>query len=140
MAEVEDGARIKEYTERLNELLGAGRRGDAVALFMTNVGIPAQAVAGMRAQPGWAALEAIAPTLAYDDQVLAGGHVPRDLAPRIAVPVLVLAGSASPLSLQQAARATAEAFPTARHRTLDGQTHDVSPDALAPVLAEFFAT
>jgi pimeloyl-ACP methyl ester carboxylesterase len=30
MAEVEDGARIKEYTERLNELLDAGRKGDAV--------------------------------------------------------------------------------------------------------------
>ena len=41
MAEVEDGARIKEYTERLHELLDAGRKGDAVALFMTHVGVPA---------------------------------------------------------------------------------------------------
>lgn len=64
MAEVEDGTRIKEYTERLNELLDGGHKGDAVALFMMNVGIPAQAVAGMRVQPGWATLEAIAPTLA----------------------------------------------------------------------------
>ena len=31
----------------------------------------------MRTQPGWASLEAIAPTLAYDDEVLAGGRVPR---------------------------------------------------------------
>ena len=35
---------------------------------MTYVGMPAQAVAGIRAQPGWATLEAIAPTLAYDDE------------------------------------------------------------------------
>jgi pimeloyl-ACP methyl ester carboxylesterase len=138
MGEVEDGARIKEYTERLHELLDAGRRGDAVALFMTNVGIPAQAVAGMRAQPGWALLEAIAPTLAYDDEVLGDGSVPRDLASTIAVPALVLAGGASPQNLQQAAKATADALPTAEHRTLDGQTHDVAPDALAPVLVEFF--
>ncbi len=138
MAEVEDGTRIREYTERLHELLDAGRRGDAVALFMTNVGIPAQAVAGIRAQPDWAVLEAIAPTLAYDDEVLAGGGVPRDLASTIAVPALVLAGGASPQSLQQAAKATAEALPTAEHRTLDGQTHSVAPDALAPVLVEFF--
>ena len=48
MAEVEDGARIKEYTERLHELLDAGRAGDAVELFMTYVGVPAQAVAGIR--------------------------------------------------------------------------------------------
>lgn len=139
MAEVEDGTRAKVYTERLSELLGAGRRGDAVALFMTHVGVPPQAVAGMRAQPGWAALEAIAPTLAYDDQVLGDGSVPRDLARAITVPALVLAGTAGPQGLQRAAKATAEALPTAGHRTLEGQTHDVSPDALAPVLAAFFA-
>jgi pimeloyl-ACP methyl ester carboxylesterase len=138
MAEVEGGIRIKEYTERLHELLDAGRKGDAVALFMTNVGIPAEAVAGIRAQPGWATLEAIAPTLAYDDEVLGGGSVPRDLASTIAIPTLVLAGGASPQGLQQAAKATADALPTAEHRTLDGQTHDVTPDALAPVLVEFF--
>jgi pimeloyl-ACP methyl ester carboxylesterase len=131
-----DGA--KEYTERLTELLDAGRRGDAVALFMTYVGVPPEAVAGIRAQPGWAALEAIAPTLAYDDEVLGDGSVPRDLASRIAVPSLVLAGGASPQSLRRAAKATADALPTAEHRTLDGQTHDLAPDALAPVLTEFF--
>jgi pimeloyl-ACP methyl ester carboxylesterase len=138
MAEVEDGLRTKEYTERLHELLDAGQKGDAVALFMTHVGMPAQAVAGIRAQPGWAMLEAVAPTLAYDDGVLAGSRVPRDLASTIAVPSLVLSGAASPQGLQQAAKATADALPTAEHRTLDGQTHDVAPEALAPVLVEFF--
>ncbi|GII28596.1 alpha/beta fold hydrolase [Planotetraspora mira] len=138
MAEAEGGSRIKEYTERLHELLDAGRRGDAVALFMTYVGMPSQVVAGIRAQPGWAALEAIAPTLAYDDALLAGGVVPRDLTSAIAVPALVLGGGASPQGLQQAAKATADALPAAEHRTLDGQTHDVAPEALAPVLAEFF--
>ncbi|GAA4591902.1 alpha/beta hydrolase [Planotetraspora phitsanulokensis] len=139
MAEVEGDTPSKEYTERLHELLDAGRGGDAVALFMTRVGMPAPVVAGIRAQPGWAELEAIAPTLAYDDEVLAGCTVPRDLASAIAVPALVLAGEASPQGLRQAARATADALPTAEHRTLGGQTHDVAPEALAPVLAEFFA-
>ena len=114
------------------------RRPDRLALFMRNVGIPAEVVAGIRSQPGWATLEAIAPTLAYDDEVLGGGSVPRDLASTIAVPALVLAGGASPQSLQQAAKAAADALPSAEHRTLDGQTHDVAPDALAPVLVEFF--
>jgi pimeloyl-ACP methyl ester carboxylesterase len=139
LAEVEDGTRIKEYTERLREHLDAGRKGDAVALFMTHVGMPASAVAGMRAQPGWTLLEAIAPTLAYDDEVLAGGRVPRDLTSRINIPALVLAGGGSPQGLQQAANATAEALPTAEYRTLAGQTHDVAPDVLAPMLAEFLS-
>jgi len=30
-------------------------------------------------------------------------------------------------------------IPHARLRTLEGQAHDVHPEALAPVLAEFFA-
>jgi pimeloyl-ACP methyl ester carboxylesterase len=133
----DDGPRVEEYTKRLHELLDAGHRGDAVALFMTNVGIPAQAIAGMRAQPGWAALEAIAPTLAYDDEVLGDGRVPRDLASTVDVPTLVLAGSASPQGIEQAAKDTSDALPKAEHRTLDGQTHDVAPGALAPVLVEF---
>jgi hypothetical protein len=83
-------------------------------------------------------MEAIAPTLGYDDELLDGGRVPRHLAEAVTVPILVVAGSASPQSLQAAAKATVAAFPTATERTLDGQTHDVAPDALAPVLTEFF--
>lgn len=139
MAEVEDGARILEYTQRLDELLAAGHNGEAIALFMARVGVPPQAIDGMRSSPGWASLEAIAPTLAYDDALLDGGRVPRDLAATIAAPSLVLAGGASPQGLQVAARATAEALPNAEFRVLDGQTHDVDPDELAPLLIEFFA-
>jgi len=125
----------KEYTAQLAELLRAGRRGDAVALFMTTVGVPGPVVAGMRTGPGWASLAAIAPTLGYDDALLAGGHAPAGLP--ITVPTLVISGGASPETLQRAARETAAVFPTARHRSLPGQTHDVRPEALAPVLIEF---
>jgi pimeloyl-ACP methyl ester carboxylesterase len=134
-----DDMHAKEYTQRLATLLGEGRGGDAVALFMTRVGLPEQAVAGMRAQPGWAGLEAIAPTLAYDDVVLGGGRVPHELTAQVTVPALVLCGSASPESLRRAARATAQALPAADFGTLAGQTHDVAPEALAPPLTAFFA-
>jgi pimeloyl-ACP methyl ester carboxylesterase len=127
---------VEGYSARLSELLAAGRRGDAVALFMANVGMPEQMITGMRSRPGWAALEAIAPTLAYDDRVLGDHRVPPDTG--ITVPMLVLSGGASPQFLQSAAKATADAIPGAEYRTLDGQTHDVAADALAPVLAEFF--
>ncbi|MGW4940067.1 alpha/beta fold hydrolase [Actinoplanes sp. NPDC004185] len=125
----------KEYTARLGELLAAGRRGDAVELFMTTVGVPAPVIAGMRSGPGWPTLEAIAPTLAYDDTLLGDGRVPGELP--VTVPMLVVSGTASPAALQQAAQATAAAFPAAEHRSLAGQTHDVQPDALAPHLIGF---
>jgi hypothetical protein len=36
--------------------------------------------------------------------------------------------------------ALANSIPNGQHRTLEGQTHEVSAEALAPVLVEFFKT
>ncbi len=127
-----------EYGRRLKELLAANRRADAVELFLTTVGTPAAAIAGMRKAPFWPMMESIAPTLAYDNAVLANDAPPSEQARRVKAPVLVMAGGASPEGLRRAAKATAEAIPQARLRILEGQSHDVSPDALAPVLREFF--
>src|SRR5262245_1546907 len=138
LAEVSDDAPLKAYTKDLDELLAAGRRGDAVARFMTHVGIPDPVIAGMRSGPGWTAMEAIAPTLAYDDTLLGGGRVPRDAA-EVTIPALVMSGGASPVALQQAAKAAAQTLPAAEFRILAGQTHYVVPDAVGPVLTECFA-
>jgi pimeloyl-ACP methyl ester carboxylesterase len=127
------------YTRELNDLLPAGRRGDAVAAFMRLVGMPAPAIDGMRASPAWPMLEAIAPTLAYDDAVLGDGTVPREQAKAVKVSTLVLDGSASPEILRTAATGLADALPDARRETLGGQTHDVDPEALAPALIAFFS-
>jgi hypothetical protein len=48
-------------------------------------------------------------------------------------------GGAGATSMRDAARAISEAVPKAKLRTLAGQTHGVSPKAIAPVLAEFFS-
>jgi pimeloyl-ACP methyl ester carboxylesterase len=127
-----------DYSAELAGLLAAGRRGDAVARFMTQVGMPAEVVSGMRGSPAWPAFEAIAPTLGYDDAVLGDGSVPAE-AGAVKVPTLVLDGGASPASLRDASAALAAAVPDAEHGTLPDQTHDVSADALAPVLIDFFA-
>jgi hypothetical protein len=55
------------------------------------------------------------------------------------VPALVLDSVASAPWLRRAARATADALPDARHLSLDGTFHQVPPEILAPVLADFFA-
>ena len=38
------------------------------------------------------------------------------------------------------AMALAKAIPNAQHRTLEGQTHEVAAEAIAPVLVEFFSS
>ncbi|MFJ1971695.1 alpha/beta fold hydrolase [Streptomyces sp. NPDC087903] len=127
-----------EYTENLTAALAQGRRGDAVELFLRLTGLAEEMIAGARQSPLWAGLEAIAPSLAYDDAVMGDGLVPRDRLASIGVPVLALAGGASPGWLREAAEDVAAAAPEGTYRTLDGQTHMVEPAALAPVLAEFF--
>src|SRR5690606_2642462 len=45
--------RFTAYAERLTELLGAGRRADALAHFMGFVGVPEEAIAQTRQSPDW---------------------------------------------------------------------------------------
>jgi pimeloyl-ACP methyl ester carboxylesterase len=131
-----------EYIEQLTEALAANRRGDAVALFMKYVGVPAEQVDGMRGTPFWPNLEAIAPTLAYDHTAILGqdASVPTQRAARVLVPALVMNGGASYPFMYDTARALSRAMPHAELRTLEGQTHEVNPETLAPVLVEFFAS
>lgn len=138
LAETGGAAAKRGYGERLTELLAAGRKGDAAALFMSYVGLPEQAIAGARSQPFWPVMENVAPTLPYDDEILGDGAVPRDAAGKITVPALLIDGGASPENLRAGTKAAADAIPGARYATLDGQTHEVAPDALAPVLTGFF--
>ena len=132
----------REYGEDLEAMLSEGRRGDAVELFMTRVGMPREMVEGMRRIPRWAGLEAMAPTLAYDSEVMGDivhdGTIPLDQAGRVTVPALVLTGGADYPWMSDVGRRLADAMPDGRHRVLEGQEHVVPPDVLAPVLAEFF--
>ena len=65
--DLDDGALSADYEARLADLLAAGRRGDAVSLFMSRaVGVPRAGLLFMRLWPGlWAKLTAMAPTLLY---------------------------------------------------------------------------
>jgi pimeloyl-ACP methyl ester carboxylesterase len=130
------------YIEELTQALADGRRGDAVALFMRYVGMPGDQIDGMRQTPFWPSAEAIAPTLAYDHAGVMGkdGSVPTGLAARVRVPALVMDGGAGIPFMHDTAVALSRAMPRAQHRTLEGQTHDIDPGSLAPVLVEFFGS
>lgn len=126
----------KTYTD----LVAAGRRGDAVEYFMSKVvGMPDEFVAQARSAPWWPMQEALAHTLAYDAMVMGDYIVPRERAGQVTAATLVIDGSASFPFMAETADAVAEALPNGQRRTLEGQGHDVSADAIAPVLEEFFA-
>jgi pimeloyl-ACP methyl ester carboxylesterase len=127
-----------DYEPKLNRLLSQGKRGDAVELFMTVVGVPPEMIAGMRQSPGWPGMEAIAPTLAYDARCMNGFKVPVERAARVTAPTLVMSGGASFDFMKPAALAIAGTIPNARYQELPGQRHDVDAKVIAPVLADFF--
>jgi pimeloyl-ACP methyl ester carboxylesterase len=133
--------RAQDISVRLTELLSSGRRGDAVELFqMEMVGIPTEIVAQLRHAPFRPALEAIAHTLVYEATLLSDMPVLAEQLPSITVPMLVISGGNSQAKMGSAAQTLADALPTAQHRSLEGQTHDIVPAVLAPVLEEFFAS
>jgi len=142
-ADPADRPQWQDYRKKLAAAIAAGRRGEAVALFMGFVGVPAEQIEGMRQAPMWPMFEAVAPTLAYDAAAIGEDRTPPvQRAAQLRLPVLVMDGGAN-LTVMPFMRATAtalaKAIPHAQHRTLEGQTHDVSSAVLAPVLVAFFS-
>jgi pimeloyl-ACP methyl ester carboxylesterase len=137
---------FEDYGRQLAELVSAGRRtaagrrADAVTLFLNLVGVPADQIEGMHETPIWPAFLDAAPTLAYDYAILGKrGEVPTGRAASVAVPALVMNGGESPPFMHETARLLSQAMPNADLRIIEGQRHDVSQAVLAPILVEFFA-
>jgi pimeloyl-ACP methyl ester carboxylesterase len=138
----------RDYASHLNELVSSGRRGDAVAYFMTEVGTPAEMVAQMQQSPMWPALEAVAPTLVYDVTIMEdterGDPLPLRKWAAVTVPTLVMDGTVflgrgeSHVFLRHGADELANILLDAQRRTLEGQDHGPADDVLAPALKEFF--
>ncbi|HLZ23846.1 MAG TPA: alpha/beta hydrolase [Ktedonobacterales bacterium] len=128
-----------DYRKQLDKLLAENRRGDAIALWMTQaVGMPAEFVAQMRQAPFWPAQEVFAHTLVYDAILTGDFSLPRERIATVTVPTLVIDGGETSW-LSRAAQAVAETLPHAQRRTIQGQPHNVDAGAIAPVLVEFFA-
>ncbi len=127
---------------QIEALVAEGRRGDAVKVFLKSVGFPPFAIALMRWLPVWAKITAAAHTLPHDGAIVRdlqrGEPLPAGAWANVTAPALAIVGGKSPTWMQSGTRALATALPHVQHRTLEGQTHDVSAKALAPVLSEFF--
>jgi pimeloyl-ACP methyl ester carboxylesterase len=130
-----------DLAEQLTGLVDTGRRGDAVELYQIKaIGIPENVVAQMRHAPFRPGLEAIAHTLVYDAMICGDLSLPAEMIASIATPALVICGEQSPPFMHAAAQAVAQTLPNGRLCSLAGQTHDISPEATAPVMADFLTS
>jgi len=129
------------YVPELNELLAAGRRGDAVKLFMRLVGMPKILLAVSPLFPGWGKLKGVAHTLPYDAACMGDTQAGRPLEAAhwgaVSVPTLVMVGGKSPAWMANGMRSLAELLPDGRLQVLEGQTHMVKAKALAPAVKPF---
>src|SRR5262249_50702221 len=102
-----------DYVQRLAASGAAGPPGRAGAPVMTGaVGMPSEAIAGMRQSPFWPALEGVAHTIAYDGRIMgstmSGQSLPADRWAAVSVPILVMYGRGTEPWLIAAARALAD--------------------------------
>lgn len=132
--------RAKQYRKNLAETLARDDRDGAVELFMRQVGLPEEMIAGMKHSPYWEIGKRLAPTLAYDAACLGNDKIPTETFKTITAKTLVLDGSKSPAFMREAAADLASAIPNAKAQTLEGQDHNVQAQALNPVLEEFLAS
>ena len=86
----------------------------------------------------------VGPTLPYDVAFASPfwtyKAIPANRWPNVTMPVLCVGGGKSDRWMQNAQKAIADNLPNARHETLVGQNHMVSPAAIAPMIREFFAS
>jgi pimeloyl-ACP methyl ester carboxylesterase len=131
-----------DYVERLDAAVAAGRPGDAAELFLTaSVGLPAEAVDGIRQSEFWPVMEAVAPTIAYDGRIMgttmSGAPLPRDRWAAVTMPTLVLHGTGTFPFIIAGARELAGLLPTATLRAVKGEQHNAPADVLASALRDF---
>ncbi len=119
------------FTARLRGLTGV----DAVEFFLSEIGVPPDAMAAMRDTAHWAAMVSIGHTLAYDSKLSEATDA--DLLRRVTTPTLLLDSAGSTDDLTGMAATAAALLPHATHRTLPGNWHDIPASVLAPALRDF---
>jgi pimeloyl-ACP methyl ester carboxylesterase len=128
-----------EWGRRIDEFVAAGRPGDALQYWMTEIiGVPAEFIEPIRNEPFWLAMEPNAHMLSRDADLLRDFSLPAERYAAITAPVLLLTGGSIPW-LSQGLRALVEALPNAELRTLPDQQHDITPDVLVAAVDDFLA-
>ena len=142
-----DGSRAPvpaDYVTHSEALVAAGKRDEAVEYFLSKaLLIPAEWVEGMKQDPSWNEMAALAHTFAYDGRIVAGLQDGKPLPTdrwQVDAPVLVLVGGDSEPFFLTGANALAELLPDVTVEVLPGQDHAAfwtSPDAVAASIRAF---
>ncbi|WP_231637384.1 alpha/beta fold hydrolase [Paenibacillus sp. FJAT-27812] len=133
-----------DYVQHLNTLNEAGRRSEAVEYFMSEaLGIPAEYIGYIKADPSWQAMESMSHTLAYDGMIMSDTQSGKPLPTnrwKVNVPTLIMTGENSEPLFHDAAKALAKLLPIVDSRTLTGQDHSavvMAPNIIAKTIFNY---
>ncbi|TQM37172.1 alpha/beta fold hydrolase [Pseudonocardia cypriaca] len=126
-----------DSVEHLEALVAAGKRSEASEYFMTEVvGVPAEYLPMMKADPSWAEMAAYAHTYAYDGRIWRGLQdgtpLPTDRW-TIDAPIAVAVGGNGEAFMRTGAEALAAILPNVTVLTLAGHDHSAFWTAPEPV-------
>ncbi|MFI5085709.1 MAG: alpha/beta fold hydrolase [Actinomycetales bacterium] len=124
------------FADKVRALADEGHRDQAVEAFIRHTGSDFDP--DMPQSPWWPALTAMANTLPNDLTIARDGAVPAERLSTIGAPVLAVYGGLSAGWAEASTAAVAMAVRNGRQSLLEGQSHGVAPDAMAPLLLEFF--
>ncbi len=128
-----------DFARNLQDLVDDGRRGQAVASFFRLMEVPAPIRLLVRVLPLWKKLTAVAHTLPYEFALVGPfrqqAPLPSGYYDSVAAETLMVSGDKSYQYMRNAQPLIVAALPHGRLETLAGQTHDVKPKAIAPVIA-----
>ncbi|KKB08822.1 alpha/beta fold hydrolase [Devosia chinhatensis] len=140
---VDVGQPTEDLWKQHGEVAALAEKGDGEGMMCHFMGafMSPEELEAFRRSPAWPAFAAVGATIEHDYRVMAeardGDSQParwRD----VAVPVLVVNGDSSFDFIDAGAAWVAAGVPGASRRILPGQGHDVSEEALAPVMMAFF--
>jgi pimeloyl-ACP methyl ester carboxylesterase len=134
----EEAAAERAEAAHIADLLQRCARAEAVRYFFSSMGLPAEFVEPLAADP---TMRAHAPTLLYDYAVLAShvrsGRSLTEQALRVKAPTLVLVGGSSYDFIAASGKQILDGLVDGQLRVLDGHDHVVPADVLAPIVAGF---
>ncbi len=130
----------QEFRTNITHLLDSGRPGDAVTHFLERgIGLPSEVLDRVQKMPMWPLLESLATTLPYDLAIAGDNSMPIERLPLVTVPTLVIDGGRSPQWQRDSVQALVDALPNATRHSIEGLTHTIVPESVAPVVQGFLA-
>lgn len=127
-----------DLPQQLQQMLDDGRPEDVVTTFqLLAIGLPAEVVSGMRQQPFFPALQAMAQSVVYDAVLTTSLSVPTPEMAAVRVDTLVLRGASTWPSLVTSAQRVADLLPQGRLQVLTGAAdHRLEPVVTAAAVRD----